>query len=102
MSVRGRERKLDFDVPPSVTGTSRNEITAKSLHLKEKLSNQRLCRDGQCELSDIEQRDLRLGYDYLQDKEFWMFTWDFGTPSCYYPPQPGNPPLLNDLTAYGQ
>ncbi|BES97279.1 PAN domain [Nesidiocoris tenuis] len=57
-------------------------------------------RDGQCELSDIEQRDLRLGYDYLQDKEFWMFTWDFGTPNCYNPPPPGRPPLLTDLNAY--
>ncbi|KAK9503602.1 hypothetical protein O3M35_010130 [Rhynocoris fuscipes] len=53
-------------------------------------------RDGQCELSDIEQRDLRPGYDYLQDKSFWMFTWDFGTASCYHPPPPGKPPLITD------
>ncbi|XP_014245868.1 uncharacterized protein LOC106664558 isoform X2 [Cimex lectularius] len=56
--------------------------------------------DGQCELSDIEQRDLRLGFDYLEDKEFWMFTWDFGTSGCYYPPPPGKLSNLNDNRIY--
>ncbi|XP_073986186.1 uncharacterized protein isoform X2 [Rhodnius prolixus] len=58
-------------------------------------------RDGQCELSDIEQRDLRPGYDYLQDKSFWMYTWDFGSAGCYRPPPPGQPPTISDHPPWG-
>lgn len=60
-----------------------------------------LKRDGQCELSDIEQRDLRPGYDYLQDKSFWMYTWDFGSAGCYRPPPPGQPPTISDHPPWG-
>jgi len=35
-----------------------------------------------CFLSDIEQRDLRPGLDYVHDSENWMFAWNFLDPQC--------------------
>jgi hypothetical protein len=35
-----------------------------------------------CLLSDIEQRDLRPGLDYVHDSDTWMFAWNFLDPQC--------------------
>jgi hypothetical protein len=35
-----------------------------------------------CLLSDIEQRDLRPGLDYVHDSDNWMFAWNFLDPRC--------------------
>jgi len=46
-----------------------------------------------CLLSDIEQRDLRPGLDYVHDSDNWMFAWNFLDPRCdltaHYPEQHG-------------
>ncbi|KAJ4432585.1 hypothetical protein ANN_21208 [Periplaneta americana] len=35
-----------------------------------------------CLLSDIEQRDLRPGLDYVHERDNWMFAWNFLDPRC--------------------
>lgn len=35
-----------------------------------------------CELSDIEQRDLIPDLDYRRDSEAWLFAWDNYSPQC--------------------
>lgn len=49
------------------------------------------CRGTTCELSAIELRDLRPGYDFVHDREFRLFSWDFADARCYVPPS-GTPP----------
>lgn len=48
-------------------------------------------RGNTCELSDIEQRDLRPGVDFNHEHGFWLFSWDFTDAKCYTPSK-GNVP----------
>ncbi|XP_054281057.1 uncharacterized protein LOC128998749 [Macrosteles quadrilineatus] len=50
-------------------------------------------RGTTCELSAIELRDLRPGYDFVHDRDFWLFSWDFSDARCYVPPSGTPQPL---------
>ncbi|KAL1132616.1 hypothetical protein AAG570_010568 [Ranatra chinensis] len=86
-------RLLPSAIRTSLRVPSEQECKAECTRIREKTMFRCATisyRGNHCELSDIEQRDLRPSYDYLPDKEdYWMFTWDFGTPRCYSPPMPG-------------
>nr|XP_018917639.1 PREDICTED: uncharacterized protein LOC109044389 [Bemisia tabaci] len=43
-------------------------------------------RSGNCELSDIELRDLRPDVDFAKDEHYWLHSWDFTDARCYVPP----------------
>ncbi|RZF41855.1 hypothetical protein LSTR_LSTR005317 [Laodelphax striatellus] len=44
-------------------------------------------RGNNCELSDIEHRDLRPGMDFAPDESYWLYAWDFTDARCYIPPR---------------